>query len=367
MRRPRFLDYYRQFEAISPEEDSQRLRVRRDEQKSRDLELAPPLDLSRSDWHEPPDPEVVNAATYALRRSLNRYPAADSAPARAAVADRHGLAREQIVVGHGAGQLLQGAVRSLAAGGEVLLPWPAWNALPALILRSGGRPVPLAGGLEGVAAAAGPDTRAVVVCSPNDPTGELVTHGALRDLAAALPHTVTILLDEALVEFAGEDASAVTLVDEIPNLLVFRSFSKAWAMAGLRAGYAAGPRAEASLLAGLGPGLGVATPAQFAVVAALEGEGRARRRMKEGCRRVAAERERLAGRAGRSGFTCSESSAHVVWMRHERLGAREVTDALADQRILVAPGTGWNDDEHVRVTLRDRAATERLLSALASL
>ena len=72
MRRPRFLDYYRQFEAVSPEEDSRRLRARREAERSQAMELAPSLDLSRPEWHEPPDPEIVNAATFALRGPINR-------------------------------------------------------------------------------------------------------------------------------------------------------------------------------------------------------------------------------------------------------------------------------------------------------
>ena len=70
--RRRLVDYYRQFEALSPEEDSQRLRARREEEKSQELARVGELDLSRPDWHEPPDAEIVNAATFALRRALNR-------------------------------------------------------------------------------------------------------------------------------------------------------------------------------------------------------------------------------------------------------------------------------------------------------
>jgi histidinol-phosphate/aromatic aminotransferase/cobyric acid decarboxylase-like protein len=364
LKRPRLLDYYRQFEAISPEENSRRLKARRDAERSKDVELAPALDLSRVEWHEPPDPEIVNAATFALRRSLNLYPDAEGAAARAAVADRHSLPEEQVALGHGAGQLLQAAVRSLATGGEVLMPWPSWSALPALILRSGAKPVPISGD---VPAAVSEDTRAVVVCNPNDPDGALRTRDDIRALARSLPPHVTLLLDEALVEFAGEDASCVPLVSELPNLLVFRSFSKAWALAGLRIGYVAGPADAAVLLAELGPGLGVTSPGQYAIVAALEGHERVRARLERRVRTVAGERDRLARRLEGSGFSFPRSAAHTVWLRHDSLDGRAIFGGLEEQRIHVAHGAGWNDDLHVRVTLRDRAATERLVSALGSL
>lgn len=361
MKRPRLLDYYRQFEAISPEENSRRLKERRDAERSKDMELAPGLDLSRSEWHEPPDPEIVNAATFALRRSLNLYP---QDAARAAVAARHGLPEEQVALGHGAGQLIQAAVRSLAAGGEVVVPWPAWSALPALILRSAAKPVPVSGDvLDAVTAG----TRAVVVASPNDPTGAVLSHGQVRELARALPPQVTLLLDEALVEWAGEEASCVPLVQELPNLLVFRSFSKAWALAGLRIGYAAGPADAAALLSELSPGLGVTAPGQFAIAAALEGHERVRARLDRRVRTVRGERDRLAQKLSGTGFGFEPSGAHFVWLRHEQLDGRAIFHGLADQRIHVAHGADWNDDRHVRVSLRDRAATERLVSALRSL
>ena len=88
----RFRDYYRQFEAMTPEEVSRELRARHEADKRRALSPIRRLDLSGTAWHEPPHAEAVNAATFALRRALHAYPPADGGPARAAVAARHGLA-----------------------------------------------------------------------------------------------------------------------------------------------------------------------------------------------------------------------------------------------------------------------------------
>ena len=222
-RRRRLADYYRQFEALSPAENSQRLRERRGEERSQELARVPDLDMSGTAWHEPPDPEIINAATFALRRSINRYPDPPQPPGPAvhAIARRHDVPVDRVALGHGAGQLLQAALRELAGGGEALMPWPSWGPLPALAGRAGvrGVPVPLASDgsadLDALAAAATDATRAVVICSPNDPTGALVAREALRDFTAALRPDVSVLVDEALVELAGEGASVAPLVQMI--------------------------------------------------------------------------------------------------------------------------------------------------------
>src|SRR5918997_3254223 len=110
-----FRDYYRQFEAMAPEELSQELLALRDERRRQALSRIDPLDLSGTDWHEPPHPDAVNAATFALRRAVNAYPDRSAAALREAVAARHGVAAEQVAVGHGAGELLRAALGALPA------------------------------------------------------------------------------------------------------------------------------------------------------------------------------------------------------------------------------------------------------------
>ncbi len=368
--RRRLVDYYRQFEAMSPEENAARLIASRREQRALELARVDELDLRTSAWHEPPDPEIVNAATFALRRSINLYPEPGAGPAVAAIARYHGVPEGQIALGHGAGQLLQAALRELAVGGDAVLPWPSWAPLPALAGRAGAQPVPVPlrpGGvvdLEGLAAAVTERTRAVVICSPNDPTGAVVPRDDLRAFAEGLRPEITVIVDEALVELAGADASAVPLLGELPNLLVLRSFSKAWGIAGLRVGYVIGSAEDAALLGALTPGQGVATPAQAAVTAALEDHGRAEMRLEHRRLLAARERARLSKGLDELPFTVDPSQVHLVWLRGEGMTAAQIAHGLAGQRIHVTSGAEWDDEEHVRVTLRDRPATERLLAAL---
>ena len=282
----------------------------------------------------------------------------------------HDIAPEQVALGHGAGQLLQAALRRLGAGGDAVMPWPAWELLPALAARAGARPVPIRLAPDGsvdltaLAAAVGEQTRAVVLCSPNDPTGALIDLGELREFCADLPAHVSVLLDEALVEFAPDGASAAAMVDELANLLVFRSLSKGWALAGLRAGYALGPAEATPLLAELEPGLGVAAPALAAISSVLEPGGRSRTSMQRRRRAAADERDRLGRLLRATPFSFVESAAHVVWLRGDGFDGHALVAELATRRIAVKLGSPWGDEEHVRVTLRDRSATERLVAAL---
>src|SRR5206468_6234154 len=124
---------------------------------------------------------------------------------------------------------------------------------------------------------------------------------------------VTVLVDEALVDLGGERLSAVPLVEELPNLLAFRSFSKAWALAGLRAGYVIGPTGDEELLALLSPGQGVSSPAQAAIAAALEDPVRASKRLGARRREIAAEAGHLAVLLRGTPFAFDPSVTHMIW------------------------------------------------------
>src|SRR6185436_1018984 len=187
------------------EEISQDLIERRHAERAQALSEVPPLDLSSPAWHEPPDAEAVNAATYALRRAVNAYP--DAGPLREALAAQHGVAPEQVAPGHGAGELLRSAFRGLE--GEVAVAWPGWGYLPRLVDEAG---------CALVAARA----QAVVVCSPNDPTGALID---VRALAERLAEPVWLIVDAALAEFGPDGDDPAALLGARERVLVVRSFS----------------------------------------------------------------------------------------------------------------------------------------------
>ena len=348
----RLRDYYRQFDPLSPDEVSRELRARRDRERARHPAPQPPLDLSGAAWHGPPHPEVVNAATFALRRAVNDYPDATAAPLRAAIAAAHGVDPGRIVVGHGAGELLRAALRAVAGAGEVAVAWPGWGPLPSLVSEAGARPVPVSA--ETLDAA-----RTSVLARPTDPTGAVVALDAVRRLASELADGAWLLLDEALAGFLpdGEDGLV-----EHPRVLHVRSFSKAHAMAGFRIGYAVLPASAPDL--GLAPVLGVGAAAQAGALWAVEsGAGAAVRRRAH----AAGERERLAAGLAGTPFSFAPGHGPYIWLTSSAHAGPAVAEQLAAHRVYVAPGTAWGDEHHVRITLRDAAATDRLLAALREL
>src|SRR3954471_5867497 len=119
------LDYYRQFEDIDEEEMNRARRERRARERALELERVPALDLSSTEWPNFPNSEIVNASIAAARGRVNGYPDRHATVVREALAARHGVQPEQIVVGNGAAELLQMATMVLLERGELVSPWPS--------------------------------------------------------------------------------------------------------------------------------------------------------------------------------------------------------------------------------------------------
>jgi histidinol-phosphate aminotransferase len=365
------LDYYRQFAGMTDEEVSAQLREQADEQRRRALARIDVLDLSRTTWHELPHPDVVNAVTFAARGALNVAPDPTAEELRRELGRRNGVEPTRVAVGHGAAQLLSAAAQALLKpGDELLTPWPSYGLYPVMAQRAGAQATPVPGGhdVERLLAAVTPATRAIALCNPNDPTGEHLGAAALRELLDALPEHVSLLLDEALAHFVtaeGEPgaigSSALTLLDDHPRLLVFRTFSKIYGLAGLRAGYALGGPGSEELLARIAPELGIGLPVQFGALEALrrcDGQLAQRRAA------VATERERLRDALQDLPIDARPSEANVLWLRPTGLTGGELALRLQRSGVRVMSGAGVGDEHHVRVAVQSAAATDRLLDAL---
>ena len=249
------LDYYRQFEGMSEEEVNAGLREEAAERKRKALARVTTLDLSQTTWPELPHPSIVNAITFVARRGMHRYPHLRGSQLRDELAERHGVEPARVILGNGAAELLSSATRALIEPGQRLLSsWPSYPLFPIMARRAHGEAVRVSGGVDALLEAARElGTRVIAIASPNDPTGELLATGELERLLVNLPDGVAVLLDESLVEFADAQPvnSSLELLSEHSRLLVFRSFSKAWGLAGLRVGYAIGGPGSEDLLAEL--------------------------------------------------------------------------------------------------------------------
>jgi histidinol-phosphate aminotransferase len=363
------LDYYRQFEEMDESEYNRLLRERRAREKALALEEVPQLDLSGTEWPEYPSAEVVQASVYTARGRINGYPDGHATGLRRALAERHGIKSDQIVIGNGATELLQTAAYLLLShGDEVIIPWPSYSLYPVIALRAGARPIPvdLAAGRadpDALLAAVNDRTRVLVLCNPNDPTGTYLDSHTVGALLSRLPEHVHVLLDEAYIQFQDveDEDAALRLVEAFPRLLVFRTFSKAYGLSGLRAGYVVGSPTASSLLGALAPVLGVNALTQAAVAQALklgDREIEGRRRM------VIEQRQRLQEALRELPVEAPESQANFVWIQATTIGGGELVRRLAQARVQVAAGGPLGDDDHVRVAIGNGAATERLLWAL---
>jgi histidinol-phosphate aminotransferase len=370
MARKGLFGYYRQFEGLSEQEVNAGLRDEAAQRRAKELARLEPLDLSRTTWPEYPHPAIVNAITFAARRGLHRYLDRSSAELRSELAHRHDVAEGRIVVGDGAAQLLsEAAAALLEPGDELITPWPSYPLYPVAARHARGHPVPVAGfGAEPILAAVNDRTRLVALCNPNDPTGELLGVAELRTLLEALPERVVVLLDEALRDFvATEELDAtLTLLEDFPRLLIFRTFSKAWGLAGLRCGYALGGPGAEPLLEQLAPELGVNELAQAGALEAVR--TRAETVVRRGAT-IAAHRERLADALRERGVDAPDSQANVLWLSAPGPhGGADLTAALERSGIVVQPGAGVGAPDRVRVTVPHREEDlERLLRALDAL
>ncbi len=359
------LDYYRQFEAMSEEEVNAGLREEAAERKRKALARVETLDLSQTTWPELPHPRIVNSITYVARRGLHRYPHLSGNELRNRLAERNGIEPDRLILGNGAAELLSAATRAVIEPGQQLLtPWPSYPLYPIMARRAHGRAVRVPGGVDALLeAAADPSVRVIALASPNDPTGELLAASELRRLLDGLPEGVAVLLDEALVEFADAQPrnASLDLLEDHPRLLVFRSFSKAWGLAGLRIGYAIGAPGSADLLAELEPDLGVSEVSQ---AGALEALASCSELIEERVQRIAQERPRVSAELRGRGFEVADSQANFLWAAHPAIDGGELAARLARAGILVAAGDALGEPRHVRIGLRSRVASERLLDAV---
>jgi histidinol-phosphate aminotransferase len=233
--------------------------------------------------------------------------------------------------------------------------------------RSRRHAVPVPGfGADAVLRAVNDRTRLVALCNPNDPTGELVAAGDLAALLEALPERVVVLLDEALRDFVDSEPrdAALALLADHARLLVFRTFSKAWGLAGLRCGYTIGGPGAEPLLAQLEPELGLNELAQ---AGALEALRTAPRIVAGRAAAVARERARVAAGATAAGFDVAASRANVLWLAAPGVDGAELARRLEHRGVIVAPGGALGDSGRVRLTVPPSAeAADRALRALES-
>jgi histidinol-phosphate aminotransferase len=327
------------------------------------------IKLASNETPYPPLPHVV-ARIAAAAGDVNRYPDNGSAALTEAIAAKIGVAVAQVRVGCGSVSLCTQLVQAVAdADDEVLYAWRSFEAYPIITAVSGASAiqVPLDAGhvhdLDAMAAGITGKTRLVFVCNPNNPTGTAVGRDALVRFLRAVPPDVVVALDEAYREFVTDPdvATGLSLLADFPNLVVLRTFSKAYGLAGLRVGYAVA--ADSSLAEALRQTqvpFAVSTVGQAAALASLEPE--AELQLLGRVAEVVAERDRVRAALLELGYPVPPSQANFVWLP---LGdATMEWTAGCEQRGVIVRGFAGSG---VRVTIGAREENDRLLAAAGEL
>ncbi len=306
--------------------------------------------LDANETHLGPFPGAIEAARRALG-SANRYPEHGSA-LRERLASRHGVEPTSIVVGNGADALIGLlATAFLDPGDEAVMAVPSFVSYVQDTLRAGGRPVEVpvrpdgALDLPAMAERITARTRLVFVCNPNNPTGGALARDEVAAFVDAVPPSVLVVLDEAYAEYVErvDYAGGPQLAATRPNVVVLRTFSKLFGLAGLRIGYLVGPPRIAGAVGRLRHWFDVTDAAHLAALACLGDPGRGRAtRCCDACRPGRARGDprsaRTAG-AGVGGELRRESRARRRGVRRPARGARcaragrtgPVTPARADR------------------------------------
>jgi len=312
-----------------------------------------------------PLPGVVEAVQASV--GFNRYPDASAARLRARLAEKFGVTDDAVHIAAGSVSILfQLAQATSGPGDEIVFSWRSFEAYPSLATIAGATGVPVpntpAGGhdLDAMAAAITDRTRMVIVCTPNNPTGPVVTQAAFDAFLTKIPADVLVVLDEAYVEFATAPDTVrgeVVLAAGHPQVVVLRTFSKAYGLAGLRVGYAIGDPRILAAARSTGIPLSVTAQAEEAALASLDAEDELRARVAV----ISARRDVLVERLRAAGWDVPDAQGNFVWLPAGERTA-EVAAAFDAAGLIVRPFAG----DGVRISVGEQESIDRVVEVASA-
>src|SRR5690348_4038678 len=325
------------------------------EEVQRELGIERVVKLASNEGPYGPFPAALEAIGRAAVE-LNRYPDGGAYRLRTALAERHGVAFEQVITGAGADGLIDGVSQVfLSPGDEVVCGWPSFVSyvIDARKLGATARLVPLRDhryDLEAMLAAIGPRTKLAYLCLPNNPTGTMNARAEVDAWFASVPEHVLTVVDQAYFEYI-DDPDYVDAVEEQfkqgRNVVVLRTFSKIYGLAGARVGYAVGPAAVIREISKVRRAFDVSTPAQEAAIASIgdEDELRRRRELNETGR---SELERVLRAHGLDPVAGAVANFVFVDLGED---SRPFQERLLREGAIVRPAHGFGAPEAIRVTV----------------
>jgi histidinol-phosphate aminotransferase len=341
------------------------------EELQRELGLERCVKLASNEGPFGPFPSALEALAR-CSVELNRYPDGGAWRLRSALAERHGVRFEEVAVGAGADGLVDClALATLDPGDEMVCGWPSFPSYAIDTAKLGATPVlvPLRDDrydLDAMLEATGPRTKLLFVCHPNNPTGTMNTRAELERFLEALPPHVLAVVDQAYREYV-DDPEYPDGIDELfkggrgRRVVVLRTFSKIYGLAGLRVGYLVGPPAVVTAVNKVKRAFDVSTAAQEAALASLDQPAELERR-----RALNAEALNALAQILRSaGFRLARPAvANFVYAETES-DSRPLFEALLHEGVIVRPLHGFGAPTAVRVTCGTADEQEFLAAALA--
>jgi histidinol-phosphate aminotransferase len=319
-----------------------------------------PFALSLNENPFPPLPSVRSALAASLD-TANRYPEFLPDRLRALIAGRVGVRDDQVVIGAGATGVVVQVLHAVTSPGDTMvLTSPTFDGYPIFAQMARLRSVTVALDRHGhhdldAMADAARHARVVVLCRPHNPTGTIESAADVERFLCRIPSDTVVLLDEAYVEFLSPEhrIDAPALVERFPNVVVLRTFSKAYGLAGLRIGYGFGAPELARRLWTMQLPFGVGSTGLVGVAASYDAEAELQQRI----RAIATEGRYLRARLRAMGIYTTDSHANFVYLP---ACARSWQDVFADSRLRVRTYA----DGGVRISVGSRASSRAVLAAI---
>jgi histidinol-phosphate aminotransferase len=336
------------------------------EETERELGIQGAIKLASNENPLPPADRVQQAIIDALK-NLNRYPDGSGHYLRQALAKRHGVTPEQIVLGNGSNELIELVVRTfLRPGDEAVVPHPSFVVYPMIVQAAGGIRVMVMLkdyrlDLEAMGRAITPMTKMVFIANPNNPTATIVTADEVEHFMSRVPERTIVVFDEAYMEFAlGPDfPDILNYVKQGRKVVLLRTFSKAASLAGLRVGYGVADADATALMNRIRQPFNVNSLAQVAALAALEDEGH----ILECVRMIDAGKHFLYDEFKSMGIKYVPARANFVLVDVGR-NASDIYQKLLHQGVIVRPMTSFGMETALRVTIGTPDENRKLVKAL---
>ena len=331
----------------------------------RELGLKNVIKLASNENPYGPSPKVLNAIAHASK-TLNRYPDGDCYYLRSALAKRLKVKPSELIFGNGSDEIINFACRVfINPGDEVIIAKPSFLIYDIASRIAGAvvKEVPLKKfhyDLEGIKKAVTEKTKIIFIGNPDNPAGTYLTHGQIKDFIQNLSSEILIFVDEAYYEYvlAKDYANALELLKSHKNLVVTRTFSKMYGLAGLRIGYGIGNEEVIDLLNRVREPFNVNSLAQVAAIACLK-EGAYYKKL---AKKIEQQRQFLYKNFKRLGINFEESCTNFVLIRVSSASA--IARKLLKKGVIIRDMSFWGLNDYIRVTIGTEQENKKLLSVL---